>query len=313
MEFKRTRIGPISVELPASFNNFRQLSLAFSYQGQGYSLTEYDSRDHCENYNSRHIFISNVDNLLADSADDGSIQYSLSDVYQDRYFKNYAIDILFDDGCATIRDWINYAYPLENREQVFRNMLDIFLPNYQWLKDNSVSPKGFKTSHGVIKMSPDLKVHATYTITEGDHKFNESFYLFRFSSKEDAPIPKTYKTIRDMSPLDRFKIYIQARLEYNFHAFFNYAWTYSRRDVSFLDSYSQDEVTSMWLSINGAPYDLFMDMETAGGASDNCYSDKINITYLIGLPKLRKPPAPPYNILYGYWDKIIQSAECEAY
>lgn len=316
-EFKRTRIGPISVELPASLKYFRQGAIRLHFQGYSFELIERQSRAECDNLYENRI-LSNLENLSMGAAEDTSLQYSLSDVYQINK-SSYAINIFFGDGCATIQEYKDQDNIFENRARNLRNAADIFLRNYQWLGNDSPSPKGFKTTRGVIKANADFNVESYYTISDWDI-FNSSKRSSSSSERSSVLffdfIPKNHRTLKSVERrtiFERFKSFIGELTGLNFGEQFTYAWIIGERDISFLGSYSQKEYRSIGLNEDRVPNFFYVNMETTGNSSDNCYSDEINVSFLADSMDENYSIKKSQNILYGYWDKIIQSAKCEAY
>ncbi|MDR1165240.1 MAG: hypothetical protein LBO66_05095 [Deltaproteobacteria bacterium] len=316
-EFARTRIGPISVELPASYSHFQLNDILVKYQGWRFKLSEFESPSPCEipdvdDYESNVTLLSADagEDLSVASAGDGSTQYPQTEIYQTRE-STYAIKIIFDGGCAILGEKPRMeANSPDNKELIIRNFADIFVNNYQWVDAGSDTPKGFKTKRGVIKMNDDLKVSAEYVIFNSEYSAQKTTYFIINFLQGDTRV----KPREDLSIFEKFVGHILIRLYHNIDLFFGYDWTYGRRDVTFLASYSEDETIKMWESENGVARDLIMSLRATGSASGNCFSDRINVTFVAAeLSPAAFPPNVPSNILYGYWDKFISSAECVAY
>jgi hypothetical protein len=330
-KFQRIRIGPISAELPASYSYVRQYYFTLGFERQILSLREYQSPDPCDLSlrDTEYNVLSDINNLISSgenkfisTADNHSINYSLSEIYQVKDRK-YAINIYFDGGCAILAaaDIRGFA-STEEEERAFRGMVNSFLTNYQWLGNDSAAPRGFKTRFGVIKKNTDFKITAGYYIFDGEKpEASTSELIFNFLPEKQGRFETEFSEIEtELSIVEKFKAHIHSRYLNPDSKILGYAWHESMRNINFLKSYSGFETRAYQSINNGESENLLFKIYARGGASDNCYSDEIKAAFgkmtsasLIVDPPFNRKSDTTLNVLYGYWDKIIQSSECMAF
>ncbi|MDR1164872.1 MAG: hypothetical protein LBO66_03195 [Deltaproteobacteria bacterium] len=330
-KFQRVRIGPISAELPESYPFYRQFDIRLMFQGELLRLLEYQSPAPCEISSKNDYYtLYNINNLISSgekrfiaTAENTSLKYSLSEIYQIESDNNYAINIIFDDGCAILTTrHIGRTTLNDEKERAFKGLVDIFLNNYQWLGNDSVAPRGFRTRLGVIKKNADFQVLAQYSISDGSSQRTSSselsinFSIDSWPESRRVTVTET-ETDTEFSIIENFKYHVLSRL-FPSTKIFSDGWHYSQRNINFMKYYSGIE-TRVYFSMQNGKYELLdFRFNAHGDINDNCYSGKIDVILSRKLsddpmefPNKRKNDMT-YNIIYGYWDKFIQSSECLA-
>ncbi|MDR1165087.1 MAG: hypothetical protein LBO66_04290 [Deltaproteobacteria bacterium] len=120
----------------------------------------------------------------------------------------------------------------------------------------------------------------------------------------------------ELSIIEKFTDHILSRFFHSDSKIFGHAWRDSRFKENYLKSYSGIETIRYQSISNGERERLLFKINARGDANDNCYAEKIEISFVkmisanpIVAPPFNKKSDTTRNKLYGYWGKFIQSSK----
>jgi hypothetical protein len=309
-EFNKIRIGPIFTELPAKFSFRDRLPIMLEFSDHKLSMREILMPSPCElSPWENTIMAEDEDAAIADPTSYRSTIYSPKT--SDSAKQLYGMKIFFDGGCVILQSLMQGDNTSDDNKQRLKGMADSFMSHYQWLGNESDNPRGFRSRLGVIRTNNDFNVSTTFLLWDGEKEYRDgqltntgtTNIFFEFNQLELESSKRKPLTV-----WNKYSWYLLSRL-YHYDIFMDYGWVGAERNVNFLTSYSGVEYIQMSGSRKGIPEDLRIDLIGNAEQGSGCYSDKISIVLMTNL--FGKKTKLPYNIFYGYWDKILHS-ECMA-
>jgi hypothetical protein len=308
-KFTKRRIGNLSVELPERFklNDYQatiiiypefRLSLkeklldnltddSLSVERCGYRPPYGDSEDNEEK--DAFEFITNPHTLHTPK-----VFYPTA--------SQYSITIYLDKGCITLDSTVTDETSLEARQGIFKDRINNFLKYYSEFDENEVNDDDFLTILGIIKPNNEFKITTHFLFSDTDEKFikpSTTMLTIDFLNHTES-FPS--QILAD-SLLSKLKYYFLCRMLYN-NIFWNFRWTFSQREFK-LPSYQVEERILMNAAKKDTPIDFQMRLLLR---HDSTNYEFYNYTYIVltVYPVDQQKPRN-YNILYGYWLKIVQS------
>jgi hypothetical protein len=307
--FIKTRIGPISVEMPKNFSlyepNFFRSHVRYKDFGMSFTERKIENNadqifyQYCDRASDREI--KSINNKLFSFIENNTILYS-PDIFPS-VSSEYRLEVFLSTGIITFFSAVT-GKNVDERHQTFKNRVYNLLKYYTWLeKDINTEKKGFKTVLGFIKPNNVFYINTRFSfLYPKDNNFLEGISLsFNFYNTR-AVSPYNYFRF---TFFDKLAYYISARFYYS-NIFMGYKWTFKQKNIKFASSYSGLETILMDASKKNIPVSMEMLLTASDNLSNDDYFNCIRILFRVNNETQQN--LPNHNVIFGYWKKVIESA-----
>ncbi|MDR1084371.1 MAG: hypothetical protein LBP22_05780 [Deltaproteobacteria bacterium] len=312
VKFVKTRLGPISVEVPENFSRPfparpDHFTSSIVYKDYTFRLTEYKYENEGnanENFrkNSEKIFPHVTETINTNLFD--FIEYNTI-LTTPNFFpslsSDYQLNIYLDNGIVALSSTVE-GKDVEERDQTFRNRVINFFKYYIWQEVNDNTDIGFKTIFGIIKPNNDFYIHCDISYIFPAPKSIDGIRLFfQFNNTRN----KYIQYGDNLVGIDKFIYFTRLRFYYFDSILTGFRWTLKQKNIKLAPSFSGLETVAMAANRKHIPAAMWLNFSVFDKANADSYFNFIQIRLYIDNDKLQN--LPDYNVIFGYWEKIINS------